>query len=151
MRPDFPPHVPGSTPRPPAGAFDFLRAGLEPLMAPAALRDHAAFKGGLELLAAGYCWEAHEVLEAVWLAAPPGSRERHLVQALIQLANARLKVAMGQPRAAARIAALSGASLREAGLGGETQVLGISLAAVADCLAHYDATTGPAFESHCGK
>jgi len=139
MRPDFPPHIPGLTPRPPAGAFDHLRAGLTPMMTEAALRNHSALRGGLELLAAGYNWEAHEVLESVWLAAAPGSRERHLAQCLVQFANARLKVRMGRTQAAARIIALSQRCLDEAGLGGDRFVLGIGLSALRECLLHYNA------------
>ena len=62
----------------------------------------------------GYFWEAHEVLEAVWLACPPNSPERLMVQAVIQYANACLKGRMGQPRAVARLMTLSDDLAREA-------------------------------------
>jgi predicted metal-dependent hydrolase len=57
----------------------------------------------LDLEAGGYFWEAHEVLEALWLRAVPNSRERHLLQGFIQRANAGLKSAMGAERASRRL------------------------------------------------
>ena len=44
-----------------------------------------------------------EILEAVWAAAPQGGRERILLRACIQIANANLKLRMGKPHAAARL------------------------------------------------
>ena len=43
------------------------------------------------------------MLEAVWMRTPEGSQERDMTQALIQLANARLKITMQRPRAAWRL------------------------------------------------
>ena len=68
---------------------------------------NAPWRHGLRLLDEGFFWEAHEVLEPVWLRAAPNSRERHLVQAVIQLANGGLKRALDRPRAAARLGALA--------------------------------------------
>lgn len=82
------PHLPGLTPRPTAE----ITPGLEE---------------GLALYRAGYFWEAHEAWEPLWLAAAPNSRERALLQGLIQLANGWLKLRMGRPEAAARIAVLA--------------------------------------------
>jgi hypothetical protein len=42
------------------------------------------------------------VLEAVWAAAPQGGRERILLRACIQIANANLRLRMLKPHAAAR-------------------------------------------------
>jgi hypothetical protein len=61
------------------------------------------------------------------MACPPNSRERALCRALIQLANARLKARMGQPRAAARLRTQAGAILAELG---EAPVLGLEVAAL---------------------
>lgn len=58
---------------------------------------------GLAYFDAGFFWECHEVLEAVWRQTTDPSAERDMVLALIQLANARLKVLMLQPRAAWRL------------------------------------------------
>ncbi|MDF1736274.1 MAG: DUF309 domain-containing protein [Minwuia sp.] len=67
----------------------------------------AAWHFGLAFLRDGYFWEAHEVLEAVWLALPPNSAERVLCQGLIQLANAGLKRVMQRDNAAARLRAIA--------------------------------------------
>ena len=67
------------------------------------LTTTAAWTFGLDFLRDGYFWEAHEVLEAVWLALPPNSAERVLCQGLIQLANAGLKRVMRRDGAAARL------------------------------------------------
>ncbi len=53
--------------------------------------NDAALRYGLALNDAGFFWEAHEVLEAVWKAAPQGGRDRILLRACIQVANANLK------------------------------------------------------------
>jgi predicted metal-dependent hydrolase len=97
------PHLPGLTPRPEAE----IRPGLEE---------------GLALYRAGFFWEAHEAWEPLWLDAAPNSRERALLQGLIQLANGRLKLRMGRAGAAARIAGLAREHL---GRAGEGEVLGI--------------------------
>lgn len=114
-----PPHayIPGRTPRHPEGAFDALRASARPGMGPRELARSAAFRTGLVWLESGYFWEAHELLEPVWMALPEGSRERELVQGLIQLANARLKERMQRPRAAERLRAMARAHFQAAGQG----------------------------------
>jgi predicted metal-dependent hydrolase len=61
---------------------------------------------GIDLFNHGYWWEAHEALEAVWLAA--GGRETDcglFVQGLIQLAAAQLKRVIGSPGAAQSLTA----------------------------------------------
>jgi Domain of unknown function (DUF309) len=65
--------------------------------------DHPALTYGLALNDAGFFWECHEILEAVWKAAAQGGRDRILLRACIQIANANLKQAMGQPRAVQRL------------------------------------------------
>jgi hypothetical protein len=63
---------------------------------------HPALRYALALNAAGYFWESREILEAVWAAAPQGGRERVLLRACIQIANANLRLRMQKPHAAAR-------------------------------------------------
>ena len=75
----------------PARFFGFVPAG------------HPALRYGIALNDSGYFWEAQEVLEAVWAAAPQGGRERVLLRACIQIANANLKLRMQKPHAAARL------------------------------------------------
>lgn len=109
-----PPHayVPGQTPRHPEGRFDGLREDLD-----------TAWRAGCLYLSEGYFWEAHELLEPVWMAEYEGSDARQLVQALIQVANAGLKVRMNRPRAVDRLLKLAGDAL--AGL--EGQVKGVPI------------------------
>jgi Domain of unknown function (DUF309) len=63
---------------------------------------HPALRYAFALNAAGYFWESQEILEAVWAAAPQGGRERILLRACIQIANANLRLRMQKPHAAAR-------------------------------------------------
>src|SRR5882724_10954097 len=74
---------------------------------------HPALRYGIALNDAGYFWESHEVLEAVWAAAPQGGRERILLRACIQIANANLKLRMEKPHAAARLFGEALAELNE--------------------------------------
>ncbi len=96
-------YIPGETDRHPDGAFDGIRASARPGMSAEDLATCAAFSTGVLYLEQGYFWEAHEVLEPVWMALPEASAERYAVQALIQIANARLKLRMDRPRAALRL------------------------------------------------
>ncbi len=101
-------YVPGQTPRHPEGAFDAVRATAEaePLAS-------EALRTGIDWIDAGYFWEAHEVLEPVWLALPDGPA-RTGVQALIQLANAGLKARMDRPPAALRLCDIAARLIDEA-------------------------------------
>jgi hypothetical protein len=64
---------------------------------------HPALRYAIALNDAGYFWESQEILEAVWAAAPQGGRERMLLRACIQIANANLRLRMLKPHAAARL------------------------------------------------
>jgi len=75
--------------------------------------DHPALRHGLALNDAGFFWECHEILEAVWMAAPQGGRDRILLRACIQIANANLKWKMQRAAAAARLDAEAVALLDE--------------------------------------
>lgn len=74
---------------------------------------HPALRYGLALNDAGFFWECHEILEAVWAAAPQGGRDRILLRACIQIANANLKHKMQRGQAAARLEAEALAGLDE--------------------------------------
>ena len=87
-----------------------------------------AFQAGLELLEAGFYWEAHEVLEPVWMNARANTPERHFVQALIQLANAALKLLMQRPGAATRLIDISTELLERSGP--DETVMGLRLSTV---------------------
>jgi hypothetical protein len=87
---------------------------------------HPALRYGIALNDAGYFWESQEVLEAVWAAAPQRGRERILLRACIQIANANLKLRTRKPHATARL-------------------FGEALAAINDLLARRSAAVGDGF------
>jgi hypothetical protein len=57
----------------------------------------SAYLRGVELFNAGYYWEAHEVWESLWHAHGRRGAIAQVVQALIKLAAAGLKVREGRP------------------------------------------------------
>src|SRR5580692_987814 len=87
---------------------------------------HPALRYGIALNDVGYFWESQQVLEAVWAAAPQGGRERILLRACIQIANANLKLRVQKANAAARL-------------------WGEALAAINDVLARRPANSGDGF------
>ena len=97
-------YVPGET----AADADCETLDLAKALVPSAFRGyvparHPALRYGLALNDAGYFWEAQEVLEAVWAAAPQGGRERVLLRACIHIANANLRLRMLRSHSAARL------------------------------------------------
>jgi hypothetical protein len=64
---------------------------------------HPALRYGLMLNDRGYFWEAQEILEAVWAAAPQGGRERILLRACILVATANVRLRMQKPHVATRL------------------------------------------------
>ena len=64
---------------------------------------HPALRYGMMLNDRGYFWEAQEILEAVWAAAPQGGRERILLRACILIATANLRLRMQKPHVTARL------------------------------------------------
>jgi len=64
---------------------------------------HPALRYGIALNDHGYFWEAQEILEAVWAAAPQGGRERTLLRACILIATANLRLRMQKPHVTARL------------------------------------------------
>ncbi len=107
--------VPGAMPRPETSpAFDAADAA-PTVTDPEHWRENATYLYGATLYEAGFFWEAHEVWEPVWMRAHPNSRERTLLQGLIQLANAALKLRMDRTSAARRLAAAAEQHLRAAG------------------------------------
>jgi hypothetical protein len=113
-------------------------------LVPSRFRDfvparHPALRYGIALNDRGYFWESQEVLEAVWAAAPQGGRERTLLRACIQIANANLRLRMLKPRAAGRLfgealGELHALGARRANVGGDGFVDGFPTAALADRL-----------------
>src|ERR1700676_3704136 len=98
-------YVPGETDEADA---DYETLAQAKLLVPSRFRGyvparHPALRYGIALNDAGYFWEAQEILEAVWAAAPQGGRERILLRACIQIANGNLRLRMQKPHAAARL------------------------------------------------
>jgi len=113
-------------------------------LVPARFRDfvparHPALRYGLALNDQGFYWESHQILEAVWAAAPQGGRERILLRACIQIASANLKLAMAKPHAFARLlgealAELDQLMARKAAVSGDGFADGFPTAALAAIL-----------------
>jgi hypothetical protein len=113
-------------------------------LVPSRFRDyvparHPALRYGMALNDRGYFWESQEILEAVWAAAPQGGRERILLRACIQIANANLRLRMQKPRAAARLLGealdeLKTLGLRKATIGGDGFADGFPTAELAEAL-----------------
>ena len=100
-------YIPGQNHRHPDDLFDPIKEDINPNLAPLELINSKAMAHGLFYLEQGFYWEAHEVLEPIWLALESHPMERQLVQALIQIANGLLKLEMGQPKAATRLSAIA--------------------------------------------
>lgn len=98
-------HVPGLTATADSGPLVAAKAFVPERFRGPPRADHPALRYGRLLCDAGFYWEAHEVLEAVWMATPHNSRDRLALRAIIQLANAGLKLRMGRPNAAKRLLA----------------------------------------------
>ena len=96
------PHVPGTGSEPDWPPLEAAKAIVPAVTSDADWADNQAYIYGFALLRAGCYWEAHEVWEPVWLASPPNGRARTLLRALIQTANAQLKLKMSRPRAVVR-------------------------------------------------
>ena len=96
-------YIPGQNERHPEDAFDLISNTAIAGNSAEQLSHCDAFQAGLLFLDKGYYWEAHEVLEPVWMLLDAGSVERKFVQGLIQIANGYLKLRMGKPKAAKRL------------------------------------------------
>lgn len=126
--PDWrPPHVflPGETPGHDGDELAAIRASADGVPG-RQLVATPAWSFGLAFLRDGYFWEAHEVLEAVWLALPPNSAERLLCQGLIQLANAGLKRVMRRDNAAVRLREIARRQIGEGVTRGGLERLGLT-------------------------
>ena len=98
-------YVPGETAEPNA---DYETLGQVTVLVPPRFGGyvparHPALRYGIALNDHGYFWEAQEILEAVWAAAPQGGRERILLRACILIATANLRLRMHKPHVAARL------------------------------------------------
>ena len=98
-------YVPGETGEVEADSetLDMAKALVPPAFRGYVPARHPALRYGLTLNDRGYFWEAQEVLEAVWAAAPQGGRERILLRACIHIANANLRLRMQRAHSSARL------------------------------------------------
>ncbi|WP_206064860.1 DUF309 domain-containing protein [Nitratireductor mangrovi] len=124
--------MPGTTARPEQGLFMEIAERAPEVTDPAQWSDNEAWRYGFALYGHGFFWEAHEVWEPVWMGLRPNSAERMLVQGLIQLANCCLKLRMGRPRAAGRLANHAADCLWNARHGREKYAMGVDVAQAAD-------------------
>ena len=108
----FPPYtyVPGHWPHPsrdPAGhSFGREAEAVLPLDAEA-WQHNETWLEGIELFDRGYYWEAHEAWEALWVAAGRTGAVADLLNGLIKLAAAGVKIRQGLGPQAARLGALA--------------------------------------------
>ena len=130
-------YVPGETGVADADSetLDLAKALVPPVFRGHVPARHPALRYGLALNDAGYFWEAQEVLEAVWAAAPQGGRERILLRACIHIANANLRLRMLKSHSAARLfgdalAELKALISRKAVAGGDGFVEGFPVPAL---------------------
>lgn len=108
-------YLPGATPEPDREPLERAKALVPRAFADSVSAAHPAFVYGVALHDAGFFWEAHEVWEAVWKAAPKNGCDRLILRALIQLANAKLKLRVGRKGAAVRLLGEAATDLAEAG------------------------------------
>ena len=118
-------HMPGRNARPDEAFFGAVKAATPAETTSDGSAGNQAWRYGIRLFNAGFYWEAHEVLEPVWANAAPNSRERHLVQAVIHLANGMLKREMGAHNARRRIAELCRKAFAEAFPAGSGRLMGL--------------------------
>jgi hypothetical protein len=107
-------YLPGVTPEPDREPLERAKALVPPAFAGGVPAEHPAFRYGLALHDGGFFWEAHEVWEAVWKAAPKNGCDRLVLRGLIQRANAHLKLRMGRRAAALRLLDEAAGELAEA-------------------------------------
>lgn len=126
----LPPHayVPGRNARHEEEIFAAIHDSVRDGMGVGELTGTLAWRAGWHYIQQGYFWEAHEALEPVWMALPEGGAERQFVQAVIQTANAALKLEMARPKAARRLCAIVRQLL--AGCGGRKVIMDLPVAEV---------------------
>ena len=107
-------YIPGKNTRHKEGFLDHIIELAPETTKSDSCAENIAWHFGLRLLREGFYWEAHEVLEAVWMNAPHNSQEKFLVQGIIHIANARLKALMDLPEAEKRLLKLAEESVERA-------------------------------------
>jgi uncharacterized protein len=96
------PYLPGTGRDPPRAPFEDIKQTIPKRVDAEILQSAPAYTLARELYGARYFWEAHEVLEPMWMACLPDSKERHFLQGLLQLTTACIKLRMRQQNGAVR-------------------------------------------------
>ena len=117
MRHALPPHayIPGQTQRHQETQFDEIISSIPSAINFETLQTLPAFQAALNFMQHGFHWEAHEILEAIWMKTAQNSIERLFTQCIIHLANANLKHIMKRETAAQKIMTLANALSAEIG------------------------------------
>lgn len=100
-----------------------------------------AWRYGVDLFNQFYFWEAHEAWEKLWATARPGSAERLLLQGLIQIAAALLKIHLGNSPGVRALSAAGLEKLRQVAAKQE-RLLGLDIESTASELDLYFAPLG---------
>ena len=105
MQHALPPHayIPGQTQRHQETQFDEVISTIPSVIDFETLQTLSAFHTALNFMQHGFHWEAHEVLEAIWMNTAQNSIERLFTQCIIHLANANLKHIMKRETATQKI------------------------------------------------
>jgi hypothetical protein len=134
-------YVPGLHPHPvrdPRGHSHGLlgRAERRPPWDPADWRTLADWLYGVDCFNAFFFWEAHESWETLWAAAPRESIPARVLQGLIQIAAALLKIHLGSPTGAATLSR-EGLDKLSASAALRPMLLGLDLRATSMQFTHY--------------
>ena len=117
MRHALPPHayIPGQTQRHHEAQFDDVISKIPDNVDFETLQTLPAFHTALNYMQHGFHWEAHEILEAIWMNTAQNSVERLFTQCVIHLANANLKHIMKRETATQKIMTQANALSAEIG------------------------------------
>jgi len=117
MRYALPPHayIPGQTQRHQEEQFDEIISSIPCDIDFETLQTLSAFHIALNFMQSGFHWEAHEILEAIWMNTAQNSIERLFTQCIIHLANANLKHIMKRETATQKIMSQANALSAEIG------------------------------------
>jgi hypothetical protein len=97
---------------------------------PDAWRENEAWLYGVDLWNHGFLWEAHEAWEQLWRA-PFDAQQAEFLRGMIQCAAAGLKVAIGRPDNAERLASAGMNRVRSAGSSIASRYMGLEVEAFA--------------------
>lgn len=129
MRHALPPHayIPGQTPRHQQTQFDEIISSIPSAINFETLQTLPAFQAALNFMQHGFHWEAHEILEAIWMKTAQNSIERLFTQCIIHLANANLKHVMKRETATQKIMTQANALFNEISLRAPNSVVHLEI------------------------